>query len=115
MEKRITNAIIKMIDTEYPNGLARKRFSGGSTNNVGEPDITASVCGIRVEIEVKQPGQKPGKLQLSRLRRLQRNGCIAFWSDSKQDAKAKLDQALLKWRLNGLKAYLVGLSGDLAE
>lgn len=114
MEKTITNAIIKMINAEYPNGMARKRFSGGSTNNVGEPDITGSVCGIRVEIEVKQPGAKPSKLQLSRLRKLQRHGCIAFWADSKQNAKAQLDQALVEWHPSGLAAYLAGLSGDLA-
>jgi hypothetical protein len=114
MEKTITNAIIKMINTEYPNGLARKRFSGGSTNNVGEPDITASVCGIRVEIEVKQPGKKPSKLQLSRLSRLQKKGCIAFWADSKSSAKAQLDQGLVEWQPGGLEAYLAGLSGRFA-
>ncbi len=98
MEKTISNQIIKYINKNYPLSEARKRLSTGSSNNTGYPDITGSVCGIRIEIEVKQPGKKPSKLQLSRLKKLKQLNIIAFWADNLESAIGQLDQALESWK-----------------
>jgi len=100
LEKTITNKIIKYINKNYPNSEARKRLSTGSTNNTGYPDITGSINGIRIEIEVKQPGCEPSKLQYSRLRKLKKLNIIAFWADSLESAISQLDQQLCNWRLD---------------
>jgi len=97
MEKTITNKIIKYINKSYHQAIVKKRLSTGSTDNTGYPDITGSISGIRVEIEVKQPGCEPTKLQYSRIRKLNKNNCIAFWADSLESAIYQLDQALLAW------------------
>lgn len=97
MEKTITSQIIKYINKNYPNAEAKKRYISEYSGFVGYPDITGSVCGIRIEIEVKQPGCAPTLLQLSRLRKLKRLNCIAFWADSLESAQAQLNQGLLEW------------------
>lgn len=103
MEKAITNKIIKYINKNYPQSNIKKRYSSGSTNNTGYPDITGSICGIRIEIEVKQPGEEPTALQLSRLRKLKRYNVIAFWTDSLESAIKQLDIELIKWRREASK------------
>lgn len=102
IEKPITNKIIDAIN-ELPGREVRKRRSSGSTNNTGEPDVTGTTCvrlgslavGIRLEIEVKQPGKKPTALQYSKLKDFRRLGAIAFWADSVNSA---LEQ-LFEWEL----------------
>ena len=107
MEKTITNKIIKSINKAYQFGLVSKRLSNGSTSNTGEPDIFGSVNGIRIEIEVKQPGKRPSKLQLSRLRKLQKANIIAFWADDHDVCMLELQNRLDAWQqgfLEDLKA-----------
>lgn len=89
MEKNISNAIIKEINS-MPCCFVRKRYSNGSSGTTGWPDITGSIHGIRLEIESKQPGKKPTKLQYSKLRKLKKLGCIAFWTDNKAHAISEL-------------------------
>ena len=89
MEKTISNKIIKYINS-IPNSFARKRHTSLSSNTLGWPDITGSIYGIRIEIETKQPGKKPTKLQLNRLKYFQKLNCISFWCDSLPSAKKQL-------------------------
>lgn len=98
MEKTISNKIIKYINKTYTNAQVSKRLSTGSSNNTGYPDITGSIDGIRVEIEVKQPGKVPTKLQAHRLRTLKNLNIIAFWADSLESAIDQLNQALSAWQ-----------------
>jgi hypothetical protein len=100
-EKTITNKIIKHITNNYPMALVRKRYSNGSSGTAGWPDITGSICGIRLEIEVKQPGCKPRKLQAIMLDRFKKANIIAFWTDSLQDCLSQLDAALHDWKKPG--------------
>jgi len=97
-EKNITNRIIKRIHTTYPMSHVRKRLSTGATNTTGWPDITGHIAGIRVEIEVKQPGCKPTKIQRSKIRKFNKNNCIAIWCDSVESCIRKLDYRLSRWR-----------------
>jgi len=103
LEKNITNSIIRAINN-LPGHMASKRLSNGATSSKGYPDITGVIelqiqpkgrpeslqLGVRLEIEVKQPGKKPTKIQYARLRSFRRLNCIAFWTDSKIDAMNKL-------------------------
>jgi hypothetical protein len=75
-----------------------KRLSSGPTGMIGWPDITGHIGGIHVEIEVKQPGEKPRKLQLARIRKLNENGAIAFWTDSVAEGMELLEGLLKRWR-----------------
>jgi len=81
-EKTITNGIIKKLN-RLDGVKVRKRFSNGSTN--GHPDITGTMAvnglGVRVEIEVKQPGRWPTKLQFYRLKEYEKMGACVFWAD----------------------------------
>lgn len=52
----------------------------------GYPDILAMRKGQSVWVEVKAEGEKPRELQLIRIRQLQENGFIAFWTDLKINA-----------------------------
>jgi Holliday junction resolvase len=97
-EKTISNAIIRAIHARYPTAQMRKRLSSGSTSTTGWPDITGHIGGIHVEIETKQPGEKPRKLQLSRIKKLAENGAIAFWADSVDGSLELLQEMLKRWR-----------------
>jgi Holliday junction resolvase len=97
-EKTISNAIIREIHRTYPTAQMRKRLSSGSTSTTGYPDITGHIGGIHVEIETKQPGEKPRKLQLSRIRKLNEAGAIAFWVDNVEECMALLIEKLGQWR-----------------
>lgn len=109
-EKQITNATLKTLNRN-PHIHAWKRLSNGMDNNNGMPDITGYATlildsglrfAIRLEIEMKQPGETPRKLQLSRLRKLKNAGCITGWADSVQGATDIVDNGLceLKNRLD---------------
>jgi len=98
MEKDISNQIIGHINN-LPGGFAHKRLSNGSTSTNGWPDITGSLklslngqqMAVRLEIEAKQPGKTPDPLQYSMLRQFRRLGMIAFWTNSIEDCKYKLN------------------------
>ena len=103
LEKTITNGIIKALNAS-PRTRVWKRRSDGSDNNNGMPDITGHythvlgpdyAIAVRIELEVKKPGEKPRKLQLSRLRRLKEEGAIAGWVTSVEEARKALDNAIL--------------------
>jgi hypothetical protein len=100
LEKTISNSIIKYLNKHYTNALVVKRWSTGSSGNTGYPDITGSINGIRVEIEVKTPGNKPTKLQYSRIKKLQGLNIIAFWTDSLESCVERLDRELATWQQN---------------
>lgn len=97
-EKATSNAIIREIHRRYPAAQMRKRLSSGATSTTGWPDITGHIGGIHVEIEVKQPGEKPRKLQLARIRKLREHGAIAFWTDSVEECMGVLGIKLKTWR-----------------
>jgi hypothetical protein len=88
MEKTLTNKIINKLNKDK-HIWVRKRYNSGMTGTKGWPDVTGVIkfpinghhVGIRVEIEVKQPGKKPTTNQYSRLRKFRKLGCIAFWTD----------------------------------
>lgn len=51
------------------------------TNGDGEPDLFASVNGIAVLVECKQPGEKPKPLQRQRIAEWNRSEAFAYWTD----------------------------------
>lgn len=89
MEKSISDNIIDEVNS-MANCFARKRFSGGFTSTNGYPDITGAIEGRRLEIETKQPGKSPSKIQYKRLKEFRDYGCISFWTTSVKDAMAKI-------------------------
>jgi hypothetical protein len=97
-EKTISNNIIDKIHKRYPNSHMLKRLSSGSTSTTGYPDITGHIGGIHVEIESKQPGETPKKLQDSRIRMYNKGGAIAFWTDSVEECMELLDGFLKRWK-----------------
>jgi hypothetical protein len=52
------------------------------TTGGGEPDLICCRSGRTIVIETKQPGKKPTKLQLMRLRAWARKGAYAVWTDN---------------------------------
>jgi len=88
MEKTLTNKIINKLNKDTDTWV-RKRLSSGMSGTTGWPDITgvkklnlnSLEIGVRIEIEVKQPGKKPTTIQYSRLRRFRKLGAICFWTD----------------------------------
>ncbi len=92
MEKTLTNKIINKLNKNKAIWV-RKRYNSGMTGTKGWPDITGTIClnniGVRIEIEVKQPGKKPTKIQYARLRRFRKLGCIAFWTDDFKKAQTQ--------------------------
>lgn len=91
LEKTITNKIIKALSA-IPNCHVRKRLATAVTG--GEPDITGThvfelnsglKIGVRIEIEVKRPGEKPRPLQELSMNRHKENGVICFWCDNLDD------------------------------
>jgi len=90
MEKPITNEILKFLNN-ITYCKAWKRLNTGMTGTTGFPDITGVIhiksCGVRIEIEVKDAGEEPSELQLSRLREFRGLGCISFWCDNLESAK----------------------------
>ncbi len=66
LETRRTACILRYING-LPGFMAVKRHQGGACRN-GDPDVTGCVPGgRRLELEVKQPGEDPSKLQRIRL------------------------------------------------
>lgn len=87
--------------------LDRKgRFIYANSEASGLPDITATVpgSGVRLEVEVKSAPNRPTKLQYAWIRRFNAQGAVAIWTDDlkwltwavqmvKQGARAGLDEA----------------------
>jgi hypothetical protein len=75
-------------------GSARRVRFGAA----GQLDWRGSVNGRVLELEIKRPGEKPTKDQLARMRRVNAEGGIAFWTDCAAVA-IKVAPLLLKgWR-----------------
>lgn len=67
-------------------GWAHKRIA--NPGRAGEPDVTGSILGFRIELEGKLPGQKPTKLQFAKLRKWEEAGAITGWYTSIEEAQA---------------------------
>lgn len=61
LESSITNGILRYLRT-CPRTKAVKRHGSGMGSN-GQPDIVGCINGLHFELEVKQVGNKPTKLQ----------------------------------------------------
>lgn len=90
MEKPITDKIISYLNS-VPGCSAWKRFNSGMSSTTNFPDVTGVInvkgVGIRIEIEVKQPGEVPRMGQYSKMREFRKLGCISFWTDSLESAE----------------------------
>lgn len=60
---------------------------------VGQADVTGLVCGVRLEVEVKRPGEKPSDEQYAWLWFIESHGGIAFWCDSLDVCQRRLREA----------------------
>jgi hypothetical protein len=79
LEKTIVKECLKWAKS-IPNSKWYKRHGGPGRR--GEPDISGCVQGIRCEIEMKVPGNKPTDLQDFKIREWESCGAISFWTDS---------------------------------
>lgn len=91
LESKITKKILDYINA-MPNGYAIKVH--GDVFNIGQPDISACISGRAVVIEVKRPGESPTENQRAHLRKWERAGALAFWTDSVTDAMTVLREQL---------------------
>ena len=88
-EKTITNKIIRKLNL-LPKCLVKKRLAGPMQK--GQPDITGCIDGIRIEIEVKVPGNTPTPKQEEWLKRWYSVGAISFWADDADKAINKVTE-----------------------
>jgi hypothetical protein len=86
-EGSITKRCLKWINT-LPKTHCEKR--GAGPNRKGKPDITGATHGIRIEIEMKAPGEHPTPIQMYHLIGWQSVGCIAFWTASFEEFKKRI-------------------------
>lgn len=85
-ETSITDAIRDAIRDAFPNAVVRKRH-GTVFGVAGDPDLYGCLPGGRhFEIEVKQPGNAPTRLQLHRLEEWKKAGAITGVAHSKEEA-----------------------------
>lgn len=80
-----------------------KRKAG--PNRKGQPDISGAVLGVRVEIEIKAPGNTPTELQIHKLKVWQKAGCISGWCDCLQEFKLLIRQGLIGRGVNLNERY----------
>jgi len=99
-EKAITNKIMTWLNKQ-PGCRVRKRLATQVT--AGEPDITGTQTidlrsgiklGIRIEIEVKIPGEVPRPNQVLSLNRHKESGAICFWCDNLGGCQVSYNQYL---------------------
>lgn len=55
---------------------------------VGDPDVTGSICGCHVEIEVKEPGEEPTAIQRRRMAIWRKTGAYVLVVESVEEAVA---------------------------
>ena len=104
LEKTITKRCLKWA-RKIPNSKFYKRK--GSAYNKGEPDISGCVQGIRIEIEMKSPGNEPTALQASKIKEWTEAGAISGWTDS--------EEGFIREVVNGLEVRGINLSKGLRE
>jgi hypothetical protein len=78
----------------FPNGNAYKRAAG--PNNIGQPDVTGCLYGIRLELEGKRGTKTPSKIQAKRLREWAATGAITGVYYSLREAQEIVRQGLLE-------------------
>lgn len=87
-EKRIENSIKDWLET---NNFWLIKVQGGSNNpSTGVPDILTCIKGRFVGIEVKQPGEKPTKIQQYQMDQINKSGGVAFVATSLRDVRMEL-------------------------
>ena len=110
-ESSISKGLITALN-KLPGCKVKKRL--GSIGNSGEPDITGTQLigpesmglGLRIEIEVKRPGQKPTAKQFSKIDFYTRTGAISFWCDSIETGLA-LYQDILNQKIKLIRTDLI--------
>ncbi len=83
-EGSIQRAIVRKFK-KLPNIEVEVRH-GSMFSVKGQPDIHGCWFGRHFEIEVKQPGEEPSKLQYYRLKRWQNAGAIVGWAINVDEA-----------------------------
>jgi hypothetical protein len=92
LEKTLSNKIIKLLN-RYPETLVRKRHAGAYLK--GQPDLTGSTKGRRIEIEVKTPSNPlPTLSQLRWLEKWAKTGAITGIAISIKDAEKIIQNGL---------------------
>jgi hypothetical protein len=86
-ERSLQSTIIEKLNA-HASTLVRCRSADAAGHIAGDPDITGSIDGWHVEIEVKVPGEKPTRLQLKRLHDWYFTGATVTWVDSIEEALA---------------------------
>lgn len=79
-EATLNKKVVDWINSLGPECWAYKRR--GTAGNRGRPDVSGSICAIRVEIEGKLPGNTPTKKQAYELKKYKELGFITGWYDS---------------------------------
>ncbi len=90
-EGGITKKCLEWVNT-LPTTYCYKRKAGPGRK--GEPDISGASHGIRIEIEMKAPGNKPTDLQKHKLKVWATVGCICGWVDSLESFKSLVKEGL---------------------
>jgi hypothetical protein len=81
----------KIGDYAKSKGCLYYKFS--SPSNRGVPDrIVISPTGEVLFLELKAPGKKPTKLQLSEINKIQNNKVLAVWCDDVMSGKLLIDR-----------------------
>jgi hypothetical protein len=73
----------------------------------GMADLTGIICGVRLEVEIKRPGQVPRPDQESWLNFIRGMGGIAFWCDSLGSCVVQLRLEFAKRSWPWLKSWEV--------
>jgi len=73
-----------------------KGLKGGCVIKIGYPGMSDIIGQMRdgrlLAIEVKQPGQKPSKVQIDFIETVKRNNGLAGWATSMEEARVILDE-----------------------
>lgn len=88
-EKRIEKAIQGYLDSI---GAYHIKNHGSIYSRAGTPDITASINGRFVGIEVKQPGGRVSALQAAHIELIRKSGGVAFVAYSLEEAKKNIEE-----------------------
>lgn len=89
-EKAIERRILKWLNSLE--GCWAHSRHGGMYDIKGNPDITGCLNGRRIEIEVKQPGQKPTPIQFAVMRKWEKAGAVVGWATTIEEAKEILKE-----------------------
>lgn len=95
---------------DYLNEFSSTEFQKrhGARTRSGEPDITGCFAGLHWEIEVKRPGRKPTKRQLSRMRKWSQAGAVVCWVNSLKGLQKIVDF----WRMQGVEPIPIHENND---